>query len=203
MEEKGTAIVHKAIGNEPTWSGPDATEHGESADISSLLWPFELTNNRLAKVARYYSSLAGGTASVKFSEEPAEFSNVLANLEMSADTLSKIAATLANNGVCPLTGETVLSAANVRDTLSKMSASVEGAFYFDIGLPAKSGVGGGIMVVVPGVMGLCTFSPRLDRFNNSVRGTIFCRGLSKRFNFHPYAYDMDTDILSMKKTGKQ
>ena len=134
MEENGTEIVHKALGNEPTWSGPEA-EHGESAEISSLLWPYELTNNRLTKVARYYSSLAGGLASVKFSENPADFSNVLANLEMSADSLSKIAATLANNGVCPLTGETVLSVANVRDTLTKMSASVEGAFYFDIGLP--------------------------------------------------------------------
>ena len=91
----------------------------------------------------------------------------------------------------------------MRNTLSKMSNAVEGAFYFDIGLPAKSGVGGGIIVVIPGVMGVCTFSPRLDRFNNSVRGTLFCRGLSERFNFHPYAYDTDTDVLSLKKTGKQ
>jgi glutaminase len=59
-----------------------------------------------------------------------------------------------------------------------------GAWAFDVGLPAKSGVSGCIFVVIPNVMGLCTFSPRLDYRGNSVRGIEFCKILAKRFNFH-------------------
>ena len=61
-----------------------------------------------------------------------------------------------------------------------------GEFAFSIGLPAKSGVSGVMMIVVPNVMGVCTWSPRLDRLGNSVRGIEFCKELVKRFNFHNY-----------------
>ncbi len=61
-----------------------------------------------------------------------------------------------------------------------------GEFAFTIGLPAKSGVSGAIMVVVPNVMGFCVWSPRLDNHGNSVRGIEFCRELVARFNFHNY-----------------
>ena len=61
-----------------------------------------------------------------------------------------------------------------------------GEFAFSIGLPAKSGVSGVMMIVVPNVMGICTWSPRLDRLGNSVRGIEFCKELVKRFNFHNY-----------------
>jgi glutaminase len=61
-----------------------------------------------------------------------------------------------------------------------------GEFAFSIGLPAKSGVSGVMMIVVPNVMGLCTWSPRLDRLGNSVRGIAFCKELVSRFNFHNY-----------------
>jgi glutaminase len=61
-----------------------------------------------------------------------------------------------------------------------------GEFAFKVGLPAKSGVSGGLMVVVPNVMGFCTWSPRLDRSGNSVRGIDFCERLVGTFNFHNY-----------------
>ena len=61
-----------------------------------------------------------------------------------------------------------------------------GEFAFTIGLPAKSGVSGAMMIVVPNVMGVCTWSPRLDRLGNSVRGIEFCKELVGRFNFHNY-----------------
>jgi tellurite resistance protein len=70
-----------------------------------------------------------------------------------------------------------------------------GAFVLEVGLPAKSGVAGALMVVVPNLMGFATFSPRLDEFGNSVRGVSFCRQLVDRFTFHMY------DSLSGGRSG--
>lgn len=96
------------------------------------------------------------------------------SLEADTDRLSIVAATLANNGVNPLTGDRVLSTITVRETLSIMNCcgmyDYSGEFAFKIGMPAKSGVGGGIIVVVPGIMGFCTYSPPLDGYGNSARG---------------------------------
>jgi glutaminase len=61
-----------------------------------------------------------------------------------------------------------------------------GEFAFSIGLPAKSGVSGALMLVVPQVMGICVWSPRLDALGNSVRGIEFSRQLVSRYNFHAY-----------------
>jgi len=61
-----------------------------------------------------------------------------------------------------------------------------GAFAFKVGLPAKSGVSGLILLVVPNIMGLCLWSPQLDRMGNSVRGLAFSEMLVKRFNFHKF-----------------
>lgn len=61
-----------------------------------------------------------------------------------------------------------------------------GEFAFTIGLPAKSGVSGVIMLVVPNVMGMCLWSPRLDALGNSVRGLAFCQELVKTYNLHNY-----------------
>lgn len=104
------------------------------------------------------------------------------SLETDCDRLSIAAATLANNGVCPLTGDRVLSTATVQETLSIMNCcgvyDYSGEFAFTIGLPAKSGSGGGIIVVVPGIMGFVTYSPPLDSYGNPARGVQFCRLIS-------------------------
>ena len=84
--------------------------------------------------------------------------------------LSLAAATLASGGVCPTTGDRVFSEQTVRNTLSLVAScgmyDASGQFIFDIGFPAKSGVGGGLLIVIPGKCGLSTFSPRLEGHGN-------------------------------------
>lgn len=111
-------------------------------------------------------------------------------LELNIDDLAHAAATLANYGKCPSTGKIVFSHDTVRDTLSLMMTSGmydhSGEFAFQVGLPAKSGIAGGIMVVVPELMGISVYSPPLDTHGNSVRGVAFLEKLVETFNLHKY-----------------
>ena len=76
-----------------------------------------------------------------------------------------------------------------------------GEFAFTIGLPAKSGVSGALMIVIPNVMGICTWSPRLDTMGNSVRGIEFSKALVEKFNFHNY--DNLVSALESKKDPRR
>lgn len=112
------------------------------------------------------------------------------SIEASTRALSVIAATLANGGNCPLTGVQVIRADHVKHCLSLMSScgmyDFSGQFAFQVGIPAKSGVSGAILLVVPNVAGFAVWSPRLDELGNSVRGVEFCRRLVSRFKFHTF-----------------
>lgn len=113
------------------------------------------------------------------------------SLTLTARHLAVAAATLANGSVCPTNPDTALLAPRtLRDCLTVMATcgmyNFSGEFAFRIGLPAKSGVSGALMVVVPGVMGLALWSPPLDNFGNSVRGVSFCRELVERVPLHVY-----------------
>jgi len=112
------------------------------------------------------------------------------SIELNVEKMAVLAASLANGGVCPVTGERILRTENVQHCLSLMVScgmyDFSGEFAFSIGLPAKSGVGGAMIVVVPNVMGLALWSPRLDERGNPIRGLDFCNELVKRFNFHNY-----------------
>ncbi|CAD1472739.1 unnamed protein product, partial [Heterotrigona itama] len=112
------------------------------------------------------------------------------SMEANCDTMSVVAATLANGGICPITEEKVLKPDSVRDVLSLMHScgmyDYSGQFAFKVGIPAKSGVSGSLLVVIPNVMGICTWSPPLDPLGNSCRGVQFCEELVCEFNFHRY-----------------
>ncbi|CAI4232812.1 unnamed protein product [Auanema sp. JU1783] len=114
----------------------------------------------------------------------------LCSIEGTCESLSVMAATLANGGVCPITYEKCIDSHPCRDVLSLMYScgmyDASGQFSFTVGLPAKSGVSGVMIVVIPNVMGICLWSPSLDKLGNSVRGVAFCKKLVSMFNFHNY-----------------
>jgi glutaminase len=99
-----------------------------------------------------------------------------------------MAATLANRGLNPVTGEQVLSPYAITHTLSVMTSSgmydYAGEWIYRVGMPAKSGVGGGILAALPAQLGLGSYSPRLDGHGNSVRGIKVCEALSSHFDLH-------------------
>lgn len=105
-------------------------------------------------------------------------------LRVSARDLAVMGATLADGGVNPVSGERVIDAATCHHTLAVMLTAglyeTSGDWLYDVGLPAKSGIGGGIVTVSPGKGGMGTFAPRLDAAGNSVRGQLAARFLSAR-----------------------
>ncbi|MDI1463418.1 glutaminase A [Catellatospora sp. KI3] len=112
-------------------------------------------------------------------------------LRVTAADLAVMGATLADGGVNPVTGERVVSATVCRDTLAVLAANGlyqrSGEWLFDIGLPGKSGVAGGIVAVSPGKAGIGTFSPRLDPAGNSVRGKLATAHLSRALGLNIFA----------------
>jgi glutaminase len=105
------------------------------------------------------------------------------SLAVSARDLATMGATLALGGVNPLTGERVVHEETCRYVLAVMTTAGlyenSGDWLYDVGLPGKSGIGGGIITVAPGKGGLATFAPPLDRAGNSVRGQLAARFLSR------------------------
>ena len=113
--------------------------------------------------------------------------------------LAVMAATLANGCANPFTGERALPREPVRDLLSGMYTcglyAGAGQWAFDVGVPAKSGVAGGILAVVPGKMGIAVYSPGLDAYGNSVRGVGVCTEISGRLGVHVFATEDEDAIL--------
>ena len=105
------------------------------------------------------------------------------SLAVTALDLAVMGATLAGAGVNPVTRERVVGPAAARHTLAVMTSSglyeTSGDWLYDVGLPGKSGIGGGIVTVAPGKGGLGTFAPRLDEAGNSVKGQLAAQFLSK------------------------
>jgi glutaminase len=110
------------------------------------------------------------------------------SLKVTSTDLARMGATLARGGINPLTGRRVTDPAVVRRTLSVMVTcgmyDAAGDWVSAVGMPAKSGVGGGIVAVLPGQLGIGVYSPLLDDKGNSVRGVRLCRSLSEQLGLH-------------------
>ncbi len=114
--------------------------------------------------------------------------------------LAMMAATLANHGKQPTTGKQVLSAKYVKDLLSIMYTcgmyNRAGEWAYRVGIPAKSGVSGGIIAVVPGKAGIATFSPLISKNGNSTRGLRVFEELSREYGLHLFDLSMGRCVLS-------
>lgn len=110
---------------------------------------------------------------------------------VSCRDLAYMAATLANGGVHPVTGKRALPDEHVERVLSVMATcgmyDYAGSWLYEVGIPAKSGVGGGIIAALPGRFGIGVFSPRLDEKGNSLRGIEVCKQLSRDFGLHVFS----------------
>ena len=117
---------------------------------------------------------------------------------VSARDLAVMAATLANNGINPISGKRALETRYVKNVLSIMHScgmyDYAGEWSYRVGLPAKSG-GGGIIAVLPGQFGIGTFSAPLDEQGNSARGIQVCEELSDRFKFHMFKSRTTTGVI--------
>jgi glutaminase len=119
------------------------------------------------------------------------------SLLVTAHDLAAMGATLADGGVNPVTGERVIDASICHHTLAVMLTAglyeSSGDWLYEVGLPGKSGIGGGIVTVSPGKGGLGTFAPRLDAMGNSVKGALAARHLSA---------GLGLDLLSSKPAAR-
>lgn len=139
-------------------------------------------NRAIAHLLRNFNILDGDP------EDALDLYFRLCSVAVSCRDLAVMGATLAHNGVNPLTLKPALEPAHVRRVLSVMSScgmyDASGAWLYDVGMPAKSGVGGGVLAVLPGQLGLAVFSPRLDEHGNSVRGIGLVKAFSEEFQLH-------------------
>jgi glutaminase len=110
---------------------------------------------------------------------------------VNATQLARMGATLANNGVNPATGERVMKAEDIPHILSTMMEAGlydgSGTWAWNVGLPAKSGVGGGIVAVVPGKGAIAVFAPPLDEAGNSVKAQEVIRFVAEKLNYNLYS----------------
>ncbi len=159
-------------------------------------------NRAIAHLLRNSSILTGDP------EEPLDLYFQQCSVAVSARDLAVMAATLANGGVNPLTQRRVLQPHNTGRVLSVMTScgmyDYAGEWIYNVGMPAKSGVAGGLLAVLPGQIGVGIFSPPLDPKGNSVRGIRVCTDLSHDFGLHLFNTPrVVTPALKAVQTGAE
>ena len=111
-------------------------------------------------------------------------------IAVNAKDLATMAATLANGGVNPITKKTVVSPETVMYTLPVMATAGlyddSGIWFYNAGVPAKSGVGGGIVAVIPGKFGIAAVAPPLDEAGNSVKAQLAIKYIIEKLGVNPY-----------------
>ena len=150
------------------------------------------TNYRNQGIARLLQSFG------RIYFDPAEATDLYTkqcSLNVSARDLAIMGATLADGGVNPLTKERIVDPAICHYALAVMATAglyeTSGDWLYDIGLPGKSGIGGGIVTVSPGKGGLGTFAPPLDNAGNSVKGQLVAKFLSQRLGMDLFVSQPD------------
>jgi glutaminase len=157
------------------------------------------TNHRNRAIANLLASRG------RIYADPAESVDVYTRqscLRTSAEDLAVMSATLADGGVNPVTGLRVVTTAVCQHALAVMATAgmyeTSGDWLFDVGVPGKSGIGGGIVAVSPGKGGLGTFSPLLDRAGNSVRGQLAARHLSRTLGLSLFASEAQRRVTRQR-----
>ena len=181
----GTETMNPAERMERVISGLSAFA-GRSLDVDEAVYSSEIEhahrNLAIAHMLRSHDILTENPTGV------VEGSTRQCSLLVTVQDLAMMAATLANYGIQPVTGEQVVPKTVVRQVLSVMFTcgmyNAAGDWATQVGIPAKSGVGGGIIGAVPGQLGLATFSPRLDVHGNSVRGVSLFERFSSDMGMH-------------------
>ena len=181
----GTETMNPAERMERVISGLSAFA-GRSLDVDEAVYSSEIEhahrNLAIAHMLRSHDILTETPTGV------VEGYTRQCSLLVTVQDLAMMAATLANYGVQPVTGEQVVPKTVVRQVLSVMFTcgmyNAAGDWATQVGIPAKSGVGGGIIGAVPGQLGLATFSPRLDVHGNSVRGVSLFERFSSDMGMH-------------------
>jgi len=181
----GTETMNRAERMERVISGLSAFA-GRSLEVDEAVYSSEIEhahrNLAIAHMLRSHDILTENPTGV------VEGYTRQCSLLVTVQDLAMMAATLANYGIQPVTGEQVVPKTVVRQVLSVMFTcgmyNAAGDWATQVGIPAKSGVGGGIIGAVPGQLGLATFSPRLDVHGNSVRGVSLFERFSSDMGMH-------------------
>lgn len=161
---------------------------GRRPEVDADVWRSErATGNRNRAIA--YLMLSRGILTDRV-EETLDLYFAQCSVLVTADDLAMIGATIANHGVHPVTGEQVVARDVTRDMLTVSLTcgmyDYAGEWAYSVGIPAKSGVGGGIVGMLPGAGAISVFSPRLDAHGNSVRGLRVFEELSREFEMHVF-----------------
>lgn len=189
------AITTYALTAPDEWSAAERFEHvraglsafaGRELEVDESVYRSEIATAYRNMSLAYLVRSTG-----HFLLEPAEVVDGYTRqcaVRVTAADLAVMGMTLGRGGVNPVTGRRVVSAATARRVLSVMSTcgmyNASGDWMTDVGIPAKSGVGGGIFGVLPGQVAVATFAPPLDAFGNSVRGVQLFQQLSEDMGMH-------------------
>lgn len=182
-----------------------ASHAGRELSIDNAVLASERTHGQRNRAMALLMQAAGAVSGRV--EESLELYFSQCSTLISADDLSVMAATLANGGTNPVTGEQALDPGVVTDVLAVMYTcgmyDRAGQWSVDVGLPAKSGVAGGIMAIVPGRLGIGVYSPPLDHAGNSVRGVAAVASLSNRLGLYVLDPHPDDKVAELRRPRRR
>jgi glutaminase len=161
---------------------------GSTLEIDEAIYTSESTtghrNRAIAYLLRNFNILQSEV------EAPLDIYFKQCSIKVDCRQLSVMGATLASNGINPLTGRKALRAKHIPNVLSVMATcgmyDYSGEWIYNVGLPAKSGVGGAVLAVLPGQLAISVYSPLLDEKGNSVFGVDICKRIAESFSLHLY-----------------